>query len=229
MLVAPLLVQLYVLLFGCSIVSQVLNPQNVAFTHSVPDGSLGGQARALAHFAQFPTVYVTRHLAAWTTSDFGNFETWFDDCDHCPDDWKRLTEQAHSRLEVPLENCDGSRNQAQEETEEVMSQVAMCVSMLWSCLLPLELLEAPLVDGQHPMAGFLRALHLCGLDTPGTLDTQLSCHLAIGFWISRPRDSSEVHSRINNYRNAWCRFHFFRINSNGKIRNSMRLKFFRIN
>ena len=91
---------------------------------------------------------------------FRNFETWFDDCDHCPDDWKRLTEQAHSRLEVPLENCDGSRNQAQEETEKVMSQVAMWVSMLRSCLLPLELLGAPLVGGQHPMAGFLRAPHL---------------------------------------------------------------------
>ena len=52
-LVAHLHVQLYVLLFGCSTVSRVSNPQKVAFAHSVPDGSLGGQARALAHFAQF--------------------------------------------------------------------------------------------------------------------------------------------------------------------------------
>ena len=112
MLVAHLHVQLYVLLFGCSTVSRWSNPQKVAFAHSVPDGSLGGQARALAHFSQFLPFHVTRHRAAWTNSDFGNFETWRDDCDHCPDDWKRLTEQAHSRLEVPLENCDGSRNQA---------------------------------------------------------------------------------------------------------------------
>ena len=121
----------------------------------------------------FSPFHVTRHLAAWTNSDFGNFETWCDDCDHCPGDWKRLTELAHSRLEVPLENCDGSRNQAQEETEEVMSQVTMWVSMLRSCLLPLELLGVPLVDGQHPMAGFLRAPHLCRLDAPGTLETEL--------------------------------------------------------
>ena len=62
-----------------------------------------------------------------------------------------------------------------------MSQVAMWVSMLRSCLLPLELLEAPLVDGQHPMAGFLRAPYLCRLDAPETLETQLSCHPAIGY------------------------------------------------
>ena len=59
-------------------------------------------------------------------------------------------------------------------------QVALWVSMLRSCLLPLELLEAPLMDGQHPMAGFLRAPHLSRLDAPGTLETQLSCHPAIG-------------------------------------------------
>ena len=33
-LVAPLHVQVYVLLFGCSTVSQGLNPQKVAFAHS---------------------------------------------------------------------------------------------------------------------------------------------------------------------------------------------------
>ena len=147
----------------------------VAFAHSVPDGSLGEQAQALAHFAHFLPFHVTRHLAAWTNSDFGNFETWCDDRDHCPDDWKRLTEQAHSRIEVLVENCDGSRNQAQEETEEVMSQVAMWVSMLRSCLLPLELLEAPLVDGEHPMAGFLRAPLLCRLDAQELL--KLSFHV----------------------------------------------------
>ena len=120
------------------LVSQRSSRQKVGFPQ--PDGSLGGQTRALAHFAHFFPFHVTRHLAAWTNSDFGNFETWCDDCDHCPDDWKRLTEQVHSRLDVPLENCDGSRYQAQEETEEVMSQVAMWVSMLKSCLLLLELL-----------------------------------------------------------------------------------------
>ena len=85
-LVAHLHVQLHVLLFGCSTVSQRLNPQKVAFAQSVPDGSLGGQARALALFAHFHPLHVTRHLAAWTNSDFGNFETWCDDYDHCPDD-----------------------------------------------------------------------------------------------------------------------------------------------
>ena len=123
---------------------------------------------------------MTRHLAAWTNFDFGKFETWFDDCDHCPVDWKRLTEQAHSRLEAPLENCDGSRNQAQEETEGVMSLVATWVSMLRSCLPPLELLGAQLVTGRHPMVEFLSAPHLCILDVPGTLETQLSCHPATG-------------------------------------------------
>ena len=49
----------------------------------------------------------------------------FDDCHHRPDGWKRLTELARSHLEAPLEDCDGSRNQAQEETEEVMSLVVM--------------------------------------------------------------------------------------------------------
>ena len=53
-LAAHLHVQQYVLLFGCSTVSQGLNPQKAAFADSVPDGSLGGQARALAHFAHFP-------------------------------------------------------------------------------------------------------------------------------------------------------------------------------
>ena len=142
-------------------------------------GSLGEQARALAHFAHSPPPHVTRHLAAWTNSDFGNFETWCDDCDHCPDDWKCLAEQVHSRLEVPLENCDGSRNQAQEETEDLMSQVAMWVSMRRSCLLPVERLETPLLDGQHLMAEFLRAPHLCRLDAPGTVETQPSCHPAV--------------------------------------------------
>ena len=61
-----------------------------------------------------------------------------------------------------------------------MSLVATWVSMLRSCLPPLELLGAPLVAGRHPMAGFLRAPHLCRLDAPGTLETQLSCHPAIG-------------------------------------------------
>ena len=74
----------------------------------------------LAHFAHFPPFHVTRHLAAWTNTDFGNFETRFDDFDHCPDDWKHQTELARSHLEALLEDCDGSRNQAQEETEEVM-------------------------------------------------------------------------------------------------------------
>ena len=66
------------------------------------------RTRALAHFAHFPPFHVTRHLA-WTNSDFGNFETRFDDCDHCPDDWKRQTELARSHLEALLEDCDGSR------------------------------------------------------------------------------------------------------------------------
>ena len=65
-LVAHLHVQLYVLLLGCLTVSQGLELQKVAFAHSVPDGSLGGQARALAHFAHFTPSHVTRHLAAWT-------------------------------------------------------------------------------------------------------------------------------------------------------------------
>ena len=51
MLVAHPHVQLYVLLLGCSTVSQGLKLQKVASAHSVPDGSVGGQARALAHFA----------------------------------------------------------------------------------------------------------------------------------------------------------------------------------
>ena len=89
-----------------------------------------------------------------------------------------------------LENCDGSRTQAQEETVKVMSQVAMWVSMLRSCLPPLEQFGAPLVDAQHPMAGFRRAPHLCRLDVPGTLGTQLLS--SNWFWISRPRDSSVV-------------------------------------
>ena len=95
-------------------------------------------------------------------------ETWCDDCDTCPDDWKRLTEQAHSRLEVPLGNCDDSRNQAQEETEEVMSQVAMWVPMLRSCLLPLELVGTPLVDDQ-PRWRDSFALHICVDSTPREL------------------------------------------------------------
>ena len=56
------------------------------------------------------------------------------------------------------------------------TELAMWVPMLNSCLLPLERLEAPLVDGQHLKAGFLRALHLCRLDALETLETQLSCH-----------------------------------------------------
>ena len=50
-LVAHLHVQLYVLLFGCSTVSQRSSRQKIGFAHS--DGSLGGQTRALAHFAHF--------------------------------------------------------------------------------------------------------------------------------------------------------------------------------
>ena len=103
---------------------------------------------------------MTRHLAAWTNSDLGNFETWFGDFDHYPNGWERLTEQAPPRLEVPLENCDGSQNQAQEETEKIMSLVATWVSMLRSCLPPLELLGAPLVAGRHRVAEFLLAPRL---------------------------------------------------------------------
>ena len=114
-LVAHLHVQLYVPLLGYSIVSLGLNLEKAAFAHSVPDGSLGGQARALAHLAHFPPSHVT-----WTSSDLGKFARWCDDCDHCPDDWKCLTQ-----------------NQLQEETEDEMSQVA--VSTLRSCLPPLEL------------------------------------------------------------------------------------------
>ena len=95
-LVAPLHVQLYIPLVGCSTVSQELHLQKVASARSVPDFSLGGQARALAHIAHSLPVHVTRHLAAWTNSDIGNFETRFDDCDRSPDGWKLLTEQAHS-------------------------------------------------------------------------------------------------------------------------------------
>ena len=113
-LVAPLHVQMHVLLFGCSTVSQRLNPQRVAFAHSVPDSPLDGQTRVLAH--SLP-VHVTRHVAAWTNSDLVNLETWIDDCDHFSNGWERLTDQALSRLEVPLENCDGSQNQAQEDGE----------------------------------------------------------------------------------------------------------------
>ena len=116
MLVAHPNVQMFVLLFDCSTVSQEWNRQEIAFAHS--DGSLDGQTRALAHFAHFPPFHVTRHLAAWTNSDCGNFETRFDNCDHCPDDWKHQTELARSHLEALLEDYDGSRNQAQEETED---------------------------------------------------------------------------------------------------------------
>ena len=127
-LVAHLHVQLYVLLFGCSTVSltgQIVRrlPLHIRFliVHWV-------DKLVRSHILHTsPPFHVTRHLAAWTNSEFGNVETWCDDCGHCPDDWKRLTEQTHSHLEVPLENCGGSRNQAQEETEEVMSQVAMWV------------------------------------------------------------------------------------------------------
>ena len=121
MLVAHPNVQMFVLLFDCSTVSHWSDRQKVASAHS--DGSLGGQSRALAHFALFLPFHVTRHLAAWTNSDFGNFETQFDDCNHCPDGRKRLSELARSHLEAPLENCDGSRNQSQAKTEEVMSLV----------------------------------------------------------------------------------------------------------
>ena len=89
-------------------------------------------------------------------------------------------ELARSHLEAPLEECDGSRNQAQEETEEVMSLVASWVSMLRSRPPPLELLEAPLVACRHLMMEILRAPHQCKLDVLGTLETQLSCHPATG-------------------------------------------------
>ena len=56
-----------------------------------------------------------------------------------------------------------------------MSQVAMWVSMLRSCLLPLERLEAQLVDSQHLMAGFF-ALHICVDSTPREL-LKLSFHV----------------------------------------------------
>ena len=108
---------MFVLLFDCSTVSQEWNRQEIAFAHS--DGSLDGQTRALAHFAHFPPFRMTRHLAAWTNSDFGNFETRFDDCDHCPDDWKHQTELARSHLEALHVDCDDFLSQAQEETEEM--------------------------------------------------------------------------------------------------------------
>ena len=60
-----------------------------------------------------------------------------------------------------------------------MSQVAMWVSTLRSSLLPLEGLEALVVDIQYLMAGHLRAPHRCTLDAPGTLETQLSCRPAL--------------------------------------------------
>ena len=121
MLVAHPNVQMFVLLFDCSTVSQEWNRQEIAVAHS--DGSQDGQNRALARFAHFLPFHVTRHLAAWTNSDFGNFETRFDDCDHCPDDWKHQTELARVHLVVLLEDCGDSQSQAQEETEEVMSLV----------------------------------------------------------------------------------------------------------
>ena len=68
MLVAHPNVQMFVLKFDCSTVSQEWNRQEIAFAHS--DGSLDGETRALAHFAHFPPFHVTRHLAAWTNSDF---------------------------------------------------------------------------------------------------------------------------------------------------------------
>ena len=98
-----------------------MDRQEIASAHT--GDSLDGQTRALAHFAHFPPFHVTIHLAAWTNSDFGNFETQFDDCHHRPDGWKRLTELARFHLEAPLKDCGGSRSQAQEETEEVMSLV----------------------------------------------------------------------------------------------------------
>ena len=56
-----------------------------------------------------------------------------------------------------------------------MSLVATWLSMLRSCLPPLESLGAQLVACRHPMVEFLRAPHLSELDVPGLL--KLSFHV----------------------------------------------------
>ena len=60
-----------------------------------------------SHILHIIPFHVTRHVAIWTNSDFGSFETWCDDCDHCPDDWKRLTEEAERWLSESSSGRDG--------------------------------------------------------------------------------------------------------------------------
>ena len=97
---------MFVLLLDYSTVSQEWDRQEIASAHT--DDSLDGQTRALAHFAHFPPFHVTRHHGPTLIS---------------ADDWKHQTELARVHLKALLEDYDGSRNQPQEETEEVMSLV----------------------------------------------------------------------------------------------------------
>ena len=57
-LVAHPNVQMFVLLFDCSTVSQEWNRQEIAFAHS--DGSQDGQNRALTRFAHFLPFHVIK-------------------------------------------------------------------------------------------------------------------------------------------------------------------------
>ena len=68
--------------------------------------------QALARFALFLPFHEIQHQV-----------TRYDDCNHCPDDWKHQTGLARVHLEALLVDCDDFLSQAQEETEEVTSLV----------------------------------------------------------------------------------------------------------
>ena len=165
-MVAHLTVQMFVLLFDCLTVFQEWNRQEIVCAQS--EVSKEGQNQAFARFAHFLPFHVTRHQAIR-----------YDDCNHCPDDWKHQTELARVHLEALLVDCDDFLSQAQEETEEVMSLVITSVPVPNSCLLLLGYPGAPLVTCQHLMEEFPHVPHLCKLYVLGTLETQLSCHPAI--------------------------------------------------
>ena len=79
-----------------------------------------------------------------------------------------------SHFGVPLEDSARSRDQFQEETGEVTSQVALWVSRPMPCLPLPRQHEVLLVDGQYLLVGRPHVLHPYRLDVLETLGTQLS-------------------------------------------------------
>ena len=147
------------------------------------DDSLGGQARALAHFAQIPPFLVSRHLAAETNSGVVILAKLCEDCGQCPGDCDCLTEQVllHFRSDVPLENCAGSRNQTQGDGRGDVTGGNVGIKA--------EIRQLGVFSICWPDTF---SLHIRVDSTPWNSWNSAFMSSSSWFWISRPRDSSVV-------------------------------------